>query len=327
MPGINCRIPTVLYSYVKHGDAMHAVQHRRRLLREALSAPDLTPAASPLHVVDLVGSGGAVRMRAPPSDEAVMQWHFKTAHALAVSAADGRSTQPGSSSYHATVDMLVMELVERRPIYWTALWPAGLALADVLLANPALARDQAVLDIGTGLGTGAVCAGLAGAASVLATDVEPRALEYVERNAEENALQGTVSTVEWDFYETPPAGVARAGQFGLLIASDVLYSDGDVAPARVAALARDLVRPGGALLVSDGTDRPYSTSSSEQLHELLCVPGVDGGGGGLFALEVEHACERGVEGGEHATSVKRSVRVLLFRRVGGGADLDSAEKI
>ena len=241
-----------------------------------------------------------------------MQWHFKTAHELAVSAAD----QPGSSSYHATVDRLVMELVERRPIYWTSLWPAGLALADVLLANPALARDQAVLDIGAGLGTGAVCAGLAGAASVLATDVEPRALEYVERNAEENALHDIVSTVEWDFHQPLPAAVERAGQFGLLIASDVLYGDGDAAPARVAALARDLVRPGGTLLVSDGTDRTYSTSSSEQLHELLCTPGQ---AGGSFSLEAEHTCERAVVGGARTTSVPRSVRVQLFRRLDTGS--------
>ena len=49
--------------------------------------------------------------------------------------------------------------------------------------------NQRVLELGTGLGLLASCAALAGASSVLATDVEPKALAFAAQKSPQTALE------------------------------------------------------------------------------------------------------------------------------------------
>src|SRR5690606_25933771 len=60
--------------------------------------------------------------------------------------------------------------------FWAYPWPAGAALARVLLDGPERVRGRRVLDLGTGGGLVALAAARAGAAEVVANDVDPWAL-------------------------------------------------------------------------------------------------------------------------------------------------------
>ena len=50
-------------------------------------------------------------------------------------------------------------------VFWSKVWPAGLALGFHLLERPTLCSGKLVLELGAGLGIGGVCAAVAGAAS------------------------------------------------------------------------------------------------------------------------------------------------------------------
>src|SRR6185312_15528889 len=58
------------------------------------------------------------------------------------------------------------------PPYWAFAWAGGQALARYVLDNPALVAGKRVLDFGAGSGLVALAAAKAGAASVLAADID-----------------------------------------------------------------------------------------------------------------------------------------------------------
>ncbi len=281
----------------------------RRRIAAAMEAPPLTPSACPQHVVEL--HGRQVRLSAPPNEAVTQNWHLLRAHEAA-------SGAESAEKYLDEVREALSTLVEKHPIYWSYLWPAGLELGVTLFSVPGLAKGQAVLELGAGLGAGAVCAALAGADWVLATDVEPRALEFCDHIARENGVAGLVHTLTWDWHRPLPPEWLSDRSIGLLLCADVLY-ESDAIP-RVAQIARDVVCPGGAVIVSDGgADRPYGCEHSRQLTELLCAEPADGhrGLGAPFVLSSSRDCERELVGGRSVgvcRSVTHNVRVLVFTR-------------
>jgi predicted nicotinamide N-methyase len=108
--------------------------------------------------------------------------------------------------------------VEWAPLvpYWSVLWRSGVALAREV-AGAELAGLRLV-ELGCGLGLPSLAAARAGA-RVLATDVEPEALELLELCAAENGVGLDTACVDW---RSPGALVAR-GPFDLVLAADVLY--------------------------------------------------------------------------------------------------------
>ena len=76
--------------------------------------------------------------------------------------------------------------------YWSVPWIGGQALARHLLDHPGLVRGKHVLDVGVGSGLVAIAAAVAGAASVRATDLDPRALEVARENAAHNGVLVTL---------------------------------------------------------------------------------------------------------------------------------------
>lgn len=72
--------------------------------------------------------------------------------------------------------------------YWAYFWGGGLALARYVLDRPGTVRGRRVLDLGTGSGMVAIAAALAGAAEVLAAEVDPYAVAAVQANAEANGV-------------------------------------------------------------------------------------------------------------------------------------------
>ncbi|MFL5782426.1 MAG: class I SAM-dependent methyltransferase [Thermoleophilaceae bacterium] len=131
--------------------------------------------------------------------------------------------------------------VEWAPLvpYWSVLWRSGVALAREVVGAELAGRR--VVELGCGLGLPSLAAARAGA-RVLATDLEPEALELVELGAAENGVEVDTACVDW---RSPGALVAR-GPFDLVLAADVLYER----PAAGALLAL-LPRLGGDAWLAD----------------------------------------------------------------------------
>jgi predicted nicotinamide N-methyase len=83
----------------------------------------------------------------------------------------------------------------RPPPYFAFPWVGGQAVARFLLDHD-LVRGKRVLDVGTGSGVVAIAAARAGASSVLATDIDPRAIVAARANAQLNGV--TIEVVERD---------------------------------------------------------------------------------------------------------------------------------
>ena len=79
------------------------------------------------------------------------------------------------------------------PPYWAFAWAGGQALARYILDNPALVRGKTVLDIGSGSGLVGLAAAKAGAAQVLAADIDAFACAAIALNAAANHLDITVT--------------------------------------------------------------------------------------------------------------------------------------
>src|ERR1700742_5339414 len=69
------------------------------------------------------------------------------------------------------------------PLYWAFAWAGGQALARYVLDNPALVAGKRVLDFGSGSGLVALAAARAGAAHVLAADIDLFAQAAITLNA------------------------------------------------------------------------------------------------------------------------------------------------
>ena len=99
------------------------------------------------------------------------------------------------------------------PPFWAFCWGSGQALARHVLDHPELVRGLQVVDLGTGSGIVAIAAARAGAARVLATDLDPLSRRAAALNAELNGVvieTASEAPATWD----------------LMLAADVLYETG-----------------------------------------------------------------------------------------------------
>jgi predicted nicotinamide N-methyase len=101
------------------------------------------------------------------------------------------------------------------PPYWAFPWVGGQALARYILDNPELVAGKAVLDFASGSGLVGIAAKMAGAASVLATDIDKVALIAIELNAQINKVDLEVSSRDVLDSEDCP--------WDLIVAGDVCY--------------------------------------------------------------------------------------------------------
>lgn len=85
---------------------------------------------------------------------------------------------------------------ELPPPYYAYPWASGQALARYVLDHRELVEQRRVLDLGTGSGLVAIAAALSGARSVLACDVDPRAIAAARANAALNDV--TLELLEGD---------------------------------------------------------------------------------------------------------------------------------
>ena len=148
---------------------------------KATALSPLDPKRAPVRVLDCCSRDLRVRV---PEDDAVMETMVAAAHAAALAA--------GEDEYDNVMEDFCSRLITDRPAYWAQLWPSAVALATKLLLEPSLVAERRVLEVGSGLGLVSAAAAMAGAASVIATDREPDALEYARANAEENGVEDQV---------------------------------------------------------------------------------------------------------------------------------------
>lgn len=104
------------------------------------------------------------------------------------------------------------------PAYWSFCWASGQVLARWLLDHPQQVRGKRVVDVGSGSGVVAIAACLAGAAEVVACDLDPEAALAVIANA---ALNGVSPRVSRDWQESATDA--------LITAADILYDRDNLA--------------------------------------------------------------------------------------------------
>jgi len=133
------------------------------------------------------------------------------------------------------------------PPYWSFCWASGLVLARWLAQRPEWVRGRRVLDFGAGSGVAAIAAARAGAAEVVACDLDPLALQACRANAE---LNGVAMGYSDDFF-------AEADRFDLILVADVLYDHANL------PLLDQFLSRGREALVADSRVRDFR-------HPLYC---------------------------------------------------------
>ena len=99
--------------------------------------------------------------------------------------------------------------------YWCVPWAGGQALARYVLDHPETIRGMRVVDFGAGGGVVAIAAKLAGAAHVVAVDVDPLACAACAANAELNGV--ALEILEQDIVGS------GASDAEIVLAGDVWY--------------------------------------------------------------------------------------------------------
>ncbi len=138
------------------------------------------------------------------------------------------------------------------PPYWSFCWASGLALARFLAEHPHWVAGKRVLDFGAGSGVAGIAAVRAGAAEVVACDLDPLALEACRANAELNDVQLGYSA---DFF-------AEADRFDLILVADVLYDRANL------PLLDQFLSRGRQALVADSRVRDFRHVAYQRLAML-----------------------------------------------------------
>jgi predicted nicotinamide N-methyase len=119
----------------------------------------------------------------------------------------------------AAASLELWELWQRtgrdEPPFWAYPWAGGQALARYLLDHPHVVAGRRVLDVASGSGLVAIAAAQAGAASVVAGDIDPHAVAAIAINASANGV--AVDARVFDLAADGP------GDAELVLAGDVFY--------------------------------------------------------------------------------------------------------
>ena len=133
------------------------------------------------------------------------------------------------------------------PPFWAFAWAGGQALARYVLDNPAVVAGKAVIDFASGSGLVAIAAAKAGAARVLAADIDGYCGEALSLNAQVNGV--LVGYTDIDLLDAPPPTWAD-----VILAGDICYEK-PLAERVLAWLA--VARAGGATVLIGDPGRSY----------------------------------------------------------------------
>jgi predicted nicotinamide N-methyase len=147
------------------------------------------------------------------------------------------------------------------PPFWAFAWAGGQALARWLLDHPAEVAGKRVIDLATGSGLVGIAAMKAGAASVLAADIDPFCAAAVAANARSNGVE--IAFTDANLLDAPPPPA------DLICAGDVFYEK----PMAEAVLAwlKQAQANGSRVIVGD-PGRTYFPQSGLTLLAEYTVP-------------------------------------------------------
>jgi predicted nicotinamide N-methyase len=132
------------------------------------------------------------------------------------------------------------------PPFWAFAWAGGQALARYVLDHPEVVAGKRVIDFASGSGLVAIAAMKAGAASVLAADIDVFCEAAIGLNAAANGVE--VAFTEVDLLDAPPPPA------DVLLAGDICY-ERPMAEAVMAWLG--LGRAAGATVLVGDPGRTY----------------------------------------------------------------------
>jgi len=133
-----------------------------------------------------------------------------------------------------------LEEIGLPPPFWAFAWAGGQGLARYVLDNPGIMAGKSVLDFATGSGLVAIAALKAGAARVLAADIDPFCRAAVALNARANDVSIPFTTDDL---------TGTDGDWDVLLAGDVFYDK--VMTESLCPWFASLAAAGTAVLVGD----------------------------------------------------------------------------
>ena len=133
-----------------------------------------------------------------------------------------------------------LESIGLPPPFWAFAWAGGQALARYVLDHPEILAGRDIVDFASGSGLVAIAAAKAGAASVLASDLDPFALAAIPLNAAANGVAERITVAGTDLIGT---------HAGCVLAADIFY-ERDLA-ARVTDWLAELHGRGVPVLIGD----------------------------------------------------------------------------
>lgn len=153
-----------------------------------------------------------------------------------------------------------LEEIGLPPPFWAFAWAGGQGLARHVLDHPELVAGRTVLDFASGSGLVAIAAAMAGAASVLAADIDPWSATAIRLNA---ALNG----VALDCFSDNVVG--RDDGWDVVLAGDVFY---DRAFAELLIPWFSALAARGATVLVGDPGRAYCPRERMQALETYTVP-------------------------------------------------------
>ena len=147
------------------------------------------------------------------------------------------------------------------PPFWAFAWAGGQALARYVLDHLHTVRARRVLDLASGSGLVAIAAAQAGAASVVAADIDAFALAAIRLNAAANGVR--VSATGADLLASPPPA------FDTVLVGDLFY---ERELARRVLSFLDAARAQGSLVLIGDPGRSYLPKARLVPIAGYCVP-------------------------------------------------------
>ena len=140
------------------------------------------------------------------------------------------------------------------PPYWAFAWAGGQALARYVLDHPDAVRGKKVLDFGSGSGLVAIAAAKAGAAHVLAADIDKFAAAAIALNAEANDARVEI---------TKNDVIGRDGDWQTILCGDMCYER--PLAERLLEWLTERMRAGALVLLGDPGRTYFPKSGVERL--------------------------------------------------------------
>jgi predicted nicotinamide N-methyase len=130
------------------------------------------------------------------------------------------------------------------PPYWAFAWAGGQALARYVLDHRQEVAGKRVLDLASGSGLVAIAAAMAGAAPVMAADIDAFTEGAITLNGEANGVY--VDIITHDLLDTP---VPETPRYDVILVGDLFY-ERDTAARALAFLDRNAAA-GSRVLIGD----------------------------------------------------------------------------